>query len=147
MGLNYRLFSVLPPLPPIHTHTNTCTHKQTHCVLLLLLYLLRIMLVYWTRGEQDGQYLVTVRISWTPHKGGWKFLGTSGNLTIFGWTIIKTCWCFVRKKIIFQPQEVKNPPFSIQRTLTHYILRLVMSQPHPTPNICLKLKQTHMCYF
>ena len=37
------------------------------------------------------------------------------------------------------PQEVQNPWFLIQLTLTHYTSRSVFFRAHPTPPICLKM--------
>ena len=43
------------------------------------------------------------------------------------------------EKNIVGPQEVQNPWFLIQLTLTHYTSRSVFFRAHPTPPICLKM--------
>ena len=43
------------------------------------------------------------------------------------------------EKNIVGPQEVQNPWFLIQLTLTHYTSRSVFFWAHPTPPICLKM--------
>ena len=43
------------------------------------------------------------------------------------------------KRINFSARGRSRSPFLIQMMFTHYILRLVLFWPHPTPHICLKM--------
>ena len=47
------------------------------------------------------------------------------------------------EKLISKPREVQNSPNLTQGTVTQYILRLVIFQPHPTPPYMSKNAQ--MC--
>ena len=54
-------------------------------------------------------------------------------VSVYSYSII------VKKRTIVGPQEVKDPRFLLQLTLTHYILRSTFFRAPPTPPICLKM--------
>ena len=85
-------------------------------------------------AENQSKWREKTRAQSPPAEKEVNVYSLQGNM--FGWTLNSPC---LSEKLTSQPQNVQNLPFLIQRTLTHYILRLVTFRSHRSPNICLKM--------